>query len=96
MYAGVPNAMPICVNVSPSCRERATSIAFPMPKSVTTAMPAAMRIFSGFDVPVNHALAVRVCEGVRDVAKERNVSRSGTVPASSRARSDSPRTNGIV
>ncbi len=47
MYAGVPNAVPICVRVSPAARVLAALIALTIPKSATLAEPAVRSTLSG-------------------------------------------------
>ena len=98
MYAGVPIDVPICVSVAARRRRCATAlIAFAMPKSVTVADAAGEQHVVRLDVAVHDAALVRVGERLRDVAQDADrLGRSAARRRASRARSDSPSTNGIV
>ena len=44
-------------------------MALPMPKSVTTAIPSAIRMF-WLDVAMHHAFGVRICQRVRNIVEQ--------------------------
>ena len=97
MYAGVPIAMPDCVNVAPPPIVRDADNAFAMPKSVTTAVPCESSTLSGL---MSRCTTPRACAYDSARATSRRmpthaaIVSAGVVP--SRVRSDSPCTNGIV
>ena len=93
---GVPNDMPICVSVPPGA-SRDAERAFAMPKSVTTAVPPESRTLSGL---MSRCTTPRPCANSSARAMSRRMlmtsASDSAAPASSRARSDSPSTKGIV
>jgi hypothetical protein len=102
----VPSDAPTLVSVAllaASCdapapvRVRDVAIALAMPKSVTTAVPPESRMFSGL---MSRCTTPSPCAKARARARSRRMPiASGSAigsPRTSRARSDSPRTNGIV
>ena len=97
MYAGVPNDVPNCVSVAPVTWPRASLNALAMPKSVTTAEPPERSTFSGL---MSRCTTPCSCAYASARATSRRMlmtSVIGSAPSfASRARSDSPSTNGIV
>ena len=96
MYAGVPIAVPSCVSVAPAGFACAATIAFAMPKSATTAVCPESRTLSGL---MSRCTTPCSCAYASAFATSRRMSTAcaiGTGPSASRARRDSPSTNGIV
>ena len=71
-------------------------MALAMPKSVTTALPPREQHVVRLDVAVHDAALMRVRQRARDVAQDAHRLADRERARASRARSDSPSTNGIV
>ena len=97
MYDGVPMDVPADVSVPPRTSVRDAEMAFAIPKSVTVADRPAISTLSGL---MSRCTTPCPCAYSSARATSRRMavtSRSGSAPSlASRARSDSPSTNGIV
>jgi hypothetical protein len=97
MYAGVPSATPCEVRLLDALAPEETLTALATPKSVTTATPPEMRTLSGLTSRWITPRAWAYASADTTSRRIRTVSAIGNSPSrSTRVRSDSPLTNGMM